>query len=186
MKARHIQLFVTGLMGLLMLLPINVWAGAGGEGSADCVLKKSDIEPPGTKLTGTLAVSADVNAGEADVILRLEGRGKVQFFRADYFSSSFTAPTLLAAQTRLCEILNIPGLADSIIGAFNLHGTSLVTTSKGIRDTQVIPSVDCNVDRKAPECKVPGLQFESDPDAYLNPGNPARAIVISDIVLFVQ
>jgi hypothetical protein len=189
MKRKIVLLFVAGLVTLCAWPALNAWAGgAGGEGDASCVFKKKDIEPPGIKLTGTVAVSANVNSGTADVIFRLERTDEVHFFRALYQSTPpFTAPTLLAAQTRLCEILNIPGLAANIIGAFNLNGTTLVTTPKGIRNTQVIPSVDCTQNPKADECKVPGLQFESDPPDYVTPGsNPARGTVISDVILYVQ
>lgn len=185
MKRRLVLLFVTGFITLCAWPVLNAWAGTGGEGSPDCVFKKSDIEPPGTKLTGTLALSADLNSGDADVIFRLERTDEVHFFRTP-FHSDFTAPTLLAAQSRLCQILELPGFAGGIIGAFNLQGTTLITTPKGIRNTQLIPSVDCTQDPKATECKVPGLQFTLDPTVFLNPGNTTRAIIISDVILYVQ
>lgn len=185
MKWKFVLLFVTGFITLCAWPALNAWAGAGGEGSPDCVFKKSDIEPPGTKLTGTLTVSADLDSGAADVIFRLERTDEVHFFRTNYLSA-FTAPTLQGAQFRLCQILEIPGFAGSIIGAFNLQGTTLITTPKGIRNTQLIPSVDCTQDPKALECKVPGLQFVLDPSVFLNPVNTSHAIVISDVILYVQ
>jgi hypothetical protein len=190
MNQKLVLLFIAALVTPFTGPSSSAWAGAGGEGDAPCVVSNNGVlDPPGIKLTGTLAVSAEVASGSADVILRLERTDEAHFFRAQYQTTPpFTAPTLLAAQTRLCEILRIEGLASGIIGAFHLQGSTLVTSTKGIRNTQVIPTVDagCSLNQNALECRVPGLQFESDPEKYLNPGNPSRGIFISDVVLFVQ
>ena len=188
MKTSHAVMIVGGVLLALFGSGLDAWAGAGGEGDTGCIVRRADLgDPPGPKLTGVLIVSADINTGAADIMLRLERTDEVHFFRAALYSG-FSAPTLLAAQSKLCEILanSIPDLTSSILTAFHLQGSALVSTPRGIRNTQVIPSVDCNVNRNALECKIPTLQFESDPAKYRNPGFLSRGLTIADVVLFVQ
>jgi hypothetical protein len=192
MMNMKIWVLIGGVCGVVCGVGLDAWAGAGGEGDTSCIVRRADMsDPPGPKLTGILSVSADLISGNADVMLRLERTDEVHFFRAA-LASAFSAPTLVGAQSKLCEILSntIPNLTSSILAAFNLPGSTILSTPRGIRNTQVIPSVDCNVDPKALECKIPTLRFEADPSKYQNPGipqdQPQRGLTIADVVLFVQ
>jgi hypothetical protein len=56
-----------------------------------------------------------------------------------YLTSQFTAPTLLAVQNRLCEILTLPNVITDIKAAFGLAPsvTHFVFTKRGIRDAEI-------------------------------------------------
>jgi len=185
MKSRDALMVVIGTLMTVAAVG-EAWAGAGGEGDTPCIVRRQDLgDPPGPKLTGTLSVSADLTTSVADVILRLERTDEIHYFRRS-LAATFTAPTLLGAQTKLCEVLAIPGLAGQILSAFHLPGTILVSTPRGIRNTQVVPSVDCAADPRALECKINSLVFEADPSKYRNPDNPQHGLITADVVLFAQ
>ena len=170
MKALHVWA-VIGVVALFLGVPMDVRAGAGGEGDPVCLVMKNQIEDPrGVKLTGSVAVDAtDVIGGVGDVVLRLERHGDTHFVRTQLLTSTFTAPTLLALQNRLCEILSIQQVINNINAAFGLSATKFVFTKRGIRDAEI--DVDPNT------LVVPGTGVG---------GVPPHAMTMADIVIFGQ
>jgi hypothetical protein len=187
MKSKLIFLIVAGFVALCVWPALNAWAYPGGDPDPNCVVPKSNINPSSSNLTGTIVVSADLDTGVADVILRLGRANEVHFFRTQY-TAVFTPPTLKGDQYRLCAIVNNPTNLAGILAAFNLPGSSIVTTPDGIRNTELSPlDPTCDENPKQLECKIPGIQFVLDPDtAFLNPYNSHHGIVISDVILYVQ
>ena len=168
MRPRLTVMLTLGLICSVLLMAPLAWAGAGGEGDPLCLTKLNQIEdPPGAKITGTLAIDVtSVGAGIADVVMRLARQGDVKFVRSLYLTSTFTAPTLLAAQNRLCEILTLPNVVADIKTAFELPSvTHFVFTKRGIRDAEI---------DVAPE----SLSIST-------PGGP-HAMTMADIVIFGQ
>jgi hypothetical protein len=187
MKLKFVFLIVAVYVGLCVWPALNAEASPGGDPPANCVIPKSNINPASANFSGTIVVSADLDTGMADVILRLGRANEVHFFRTQY-TGVFSPPTLQGDQGRLCAIVNNPTNRNSILAAFNLQGSSIVTTPDGIRNTELSPLVaTCDEDPKQLECKIPGIQFVVDPDtAFLNPYNLHHGIVISDVILYVQ
>ena len=162
------NIVLTGALMLAFGFSADAFAG-GGEGDPPCLVMKNSVDdPPGARIHGTLALDAtDVSGGVADVTLRLEKSGDVRFFRALYQTSPFTAPTLLAVQNRVCEILSIPSLLSQIKTSFQLPASvsHFVISKRSIRDAEI----------------------DVDPNTLVVGGTvPPHAMTIMDLVFFAQ
>lgn len=167
MKTAKLTLVVIGIVGILLGLTPNAWAGGGPAPGDECCVV---VNPGGGALAlkGTMALVYDKgNYHNVDITLRLERSGDQHFFRLNIQTNL----KYLTNEGIACLILNpketgdpdiipkVENLVNEILSAFfvglDTSNTRLVITRNSISDTQGV--YGCSDDKGEPVyCVIPG------------------------------